>query len=199
MDLTDRFKQALLLMFELHSDQKRKGTNIPYVSHLLAVTTTVLENGSHEDEAIAALLHDAAEDAGGKETLTMIRNRFGDQVAHIVEHCSDTLETEKPPWKPRKEAYLARLSTVNDPAVLLVSLSDKLHNARSILKDYETFGNELWGRFNATDQEILWYYQSLLTIYKSKLQICPAYLVDELGITFKELKSLTIKHKEQAN
>ena len=189
MELTDRFNQALLLMFELHSKQIRKGTKIPYISHLLAVTTTVLENGSHEDEAIAALLHDAAEDAGGKEILIRIRERFGVRVADIVEHCSDTLEADKPPWQPRKEAYLASLAAINDPSILLVSIADKLHNAKSILKDYKTCGNKVWTRFSATERQIIWYYQSLLSIYQSKSNLCPGHLVEELQQTIKELAS----------
>jgi (p)ppGpp synthase/HD superfamily hydrolase len=189
MELTDRFKQALLMMYKLHSTQIRKGTKIPYISHLLAVTTIVLENGSHEDEVIAALLHDAAEDAGGKEILIQIRERFGDRVADIVEHCSDTLEADKPPWQPRKEAYLASLATINDPSILLVSIADKLHNAKSILKDYKTCGNELWTRFSATERQIIWYYQSLLSIYQSKSHLCPGHLVEELQQTIKELAS----------
>lgn len=188
MDLTDRFKQALLLMFELHSKQKRKGTTIPYVSHLLAVTTTVLENGSSEDEAIAALLHDAAEDAGGTETLTLIKERFGDRVSEIIEHCSDTLEADKPPWQPRKEAYLTSLATVNDSSILIVSIADKLHNAKSILKDYKAVGTKLWSRFSATEQQIIWYYQSLLSIYQSKSQLCPGQLIEELQQTINELE-----------
>jgi len=177
-------------MLELHSDQKRKGTDIPYASHLLAVAAIVIENGSTEDEAIAALLHDAAEDAGGKATLADIRNRFGDKVAGIVENCSDTLKNDKPPWKPRKEAYLARLSNLNDPSVHLVSLADKLHNATSILSDYKKCGEALWARFSASRPEILWYYKSLLSSYKSKQDICLGHLIDELVKTISELESL---------
>ena len=108
-DLTDRFGQALLFAFQLHNGQERKGARQPYMAHPLGVASLVLEDGGDEDEAIAALLHDAAEDQGGLETLEQIRLRFGERVASIVDGCTDTYETPKPPWRRRKEDYLAHL------------------------------------------------------------------------------------------
>ena len=185
--LTGRFNQALEYATELHSGQKRKGTAIPYMAHLLATAATVMEKGQHEDEVIAALLHDAAEDAGGRKTLKKIRNDFGDRVAHIVEHCSDTFEEKKPPWEERKKAYLGRLREVKDPSILLVSIADKLHNARSILNDYNKIGEDLWTRFNAGRADILCYYIKLLHIYLDNLNEHYPELVEELGSIIEEL------------
>jgi (p)ppGpp synthase/HD superfamily hydrolase len=130
--LGQRFQAALVQAARLHQRQVRKQSGVPYVSHLLAVCALVLEDGGSEDEAIAALLHDAVEDQGGAQTLDHIRNLFGDEVAAIVDGCSDTDQDPKPPWRERKEAYLRHLA---DPAtsasVLRVATADKLHNARS--------------------------------------------------------------------
>ena len=139
MRLTPRFDDALLLATRHHGTQVRKGTGVPYVSHLLAVTALVLEAGGDESEAIGALLHDAVEDGGGPEMLASIRAEFGDDVAAIVEENSDSDEQPKPPWRERKERYLAAIPSKSAPAVL-VSIADKLHNARSILLDYRTVG-----------------------------------------------------------
>ncbi|WP_119313948.1 HD domain-containing protein, partial [Calidithermus terrae] len=144
--LSERFKDALGLAFELHMGQRRKGTDVPYLAHLLAVSAIVLEHGGGEDEAIAALLHDAAEDQGGRETLERIRRRFGERVAAVVEGCTDAWEEPKPPWRGRKEAYLAHLPGA-DAATRLVSCADKLHNARAVLADYRRLGEGLWARF----------------------------------------------------
>ncbi len=185
--LTDSYNRALKYATELHSGQKRKGTDIPYISHLLATAVTVMENGQSEDEVIAALLHDAAEDAGGRKTLERIRNEFGGRVADIVEHCSDTFEENKPPWEERKKAYLERLKKVEDPSILLVSIADKLHNARSILKDYNRIGEDLWERFNAGRADILCYYIKLHHIYLDNLNEHYPELVEELGSIIEEL------------
>src|SRR6516165_1117277 len=137
--LTDRFDRALLYATHVHGAQVRTGTSTPYVAHLLAVAATVLEYGGDEDLAIAALLHDSVEDQGGKARLDDVRNRFGEGVARIVEACSDSLANtgkgeRKADWQKRKEAYLARLRTA-DEDILWVSLADKVHNARTILRD----------------------------------------------------------------
>jgi GTP pyrophosphokinase len=163
--LTARFNDALVYAAELHSTQNRKKTSIPYISHLLAVASIALEHGADEDEAIAGLLHDAVEDQGGPPTLTAIRERFGDKVAHIVHACSDTDKTPKPPWRERKEAYVLHVGEAC-PSVRLVSASDKLHNARAILADYRTHGEDLWPRFNAGGAEdVVWYYRSLVSSF----------------------------------
>ncbi len=164
--VTPRFRQALDYASELHASQRRKGTTIPYVSHLLGVCALVLEYGGDEDEAIAALLHDAVEDQGGKPVLEEIRRRFGGRVAGIVAECTDTDEVPKPPWRKRKEEYLARLPVVS-PEALRVSCADKLHNARSLLADYRRIGERLWERFTASGQETLWYYRSLVGVYRA--------------------------------
>ena len=164
--LTDRFQKGFVLAFELHRRQNRKGTDIPYISHLVAVASLVLEDGGDEDEAIAALLHDTVEDQGGRPTSDKIRSEFGNRVADIVDACSDSETEPKPPWRERKEAYLARLSKETRPEVLRVSAADKLHNARCILANYRRVGKSLWKRFNTSKEEIAWYYIELARIYR---------------------------------
>jgi (p)ppGpp synthase/HD superfamily hydrolase len=161
--LGGRFEQALLYATHVHGGHMRKGTTIPYLAHLLAVAALVLEDDGDEDDAIAVLLHDAAEDQGGKERLDDISIRFGENVAGIVAACSDTFETPKPPWRARKEAYLEHLESATGD-VLRVSLADKLHNIRAITFDYERLGDELWERFNP-DSDQLWYYGALAKLF----------------------------------
>ncbi len=146
----------------------------------------VIESGASEDEAIAALLHDAAEDQGGRATLERIRDEFGDPVAAIVESCSDSLGEPKPPWKERKRAYLEHLEEASDPA-LRVSLADKLHNVRTIIVDYRDLGEALWKRFNAERDEVLAYYRALAGIFSRRM---PGALATELSVTVGELDSL---------
>ncbi len=142
----------------------RKGSDVPYVAHLLGVAALVLEDGGDEDQAIAALLHDAPEDQGGREILDEIRRRFGERVARIVDGCTDTYQSPKPPWRQRKEAYLSHLQDA--PAeVLRVSLADKLHNARSILNDLYRSGDAVWERFTGGKEGTLWYYRSLVQTF----------------------------------
>src|SRR3954453_14188516 len=142
-----RLAQALATAQRLHGAQKRKGTDIPYVAHLIAVAGLVLEGGGDEDAAVAALLHDAVEDAGGPPTLAAIRAQFGEHVADVVAACSDTDEEPKPPWRARKQAYLDHLRSDDLPdGALLVSLADKLHNARAIGADLRAHGAALWRR-----------------------------------------------------
>jgi (p)ppGpp synthase/HD superfamily hydrolase len=184
--MTERFEQALQLAARLHSKQRRKGTRIPYVAHLLAVTALVLEDGGDEDQSIAALLHDAVEDQGGLKVLEDIRLRFGERVAVIVAGCSDSVQSPKPPWKERKERYIQRLQTAS-PDILLVSLADKLHNARSILADLEQHGDQVWWRFNGRREGTLWYYRSLLTIYQARSH---SQMVAELGRIIDEIEKI---------
>ena len=168
--LGPRFEDALVYAAQLHGEQVRKQTEVPYVSHLLAVCGLVLEDGGDEDEAIAALLHDAVEDQGGAPTLAVIRDRFGDRVADIVDGCSDTDQTPKPPWRERKEAYLAHLADpATTPSMLRVSAADKLHNARSVAADRRDAGEAVWERFNAGRDEQLWYYRSLVAVLQQRL------------------------------
>jgi (p)ppGpp synthase/HD superfamily hydrolase len=168
--LTARFSEALVLAAALHRDQVRKGGDIPYVSHLLAVCSIVLEHGGDEDEAIAALLHDGPEDQGGEATLEMIGRLFGERVRSIVAACSDTFETPKPPWAQRKRAYLDHLSSAETPrSALLVSAADKLHNLITTIDDLNAVGPAVWDRFNSTAEQHLWYYRSLAEVYRVQL------------------------------
>jgi (p)ppGpp synthase/HD superfamily hydrolase len=167
--LGDDFSEALTFAFDAHVDQRRKGGDLPYIGHLLGVCSLVLEEGGDEEAAIAALLHDAVEDQGGQPMLDEIRTRFGDGVADIVLACSDTLVTPKPPWPARKQEYLDHLES-QPKQILLVSLADKLFNARAIRRDYISEGENLWRRFKGkhdprTLEEVredqLWYYEEL--------------------------------------
>jgi (p)ppGpp synthase/HD superfamily hydrolase len=165
--LTYRFDAAFQLASALHHEQRRKDTNIPYISHLMAASSIVLEAGGDEDLAIAALLHDAVEDQGGLPTLQTIRRLFGDRVADVVEQCSDSHTEPKPPWRARKEAYIAHLKSASEDA-LLVSTADKLHNARSILRDYRVHGEQVWERFSVSKAEVLWYYRELARAFLAR-------------------------------
>jgi (p)ppGpp synthase/HD superfamily hydrolase len=150
------------------------------------VTSIILETGASEEEGIAALLHDAAEDQGGRETLERIRDEFGEAVAEIVESCSDNLGEPKPPWRERKRAYLEHLEEASEPA-LRVSLADKLHNMRTIVVDYRELGEALWERFNAGRDEVLGYYRALAGIFSRRM---PGALATELSVTITELEGL---------
>ncbi len=178
--------RALSMALELHRGQTRKGTNIPYIAHLISVSAIILENGGSENQAIAGLLHDGPEDCGGQPVLDRIREEFGPEVAGMVLDCTDTLETPKPPWRQRKEAYIAALGE-GSPAGGLVSLADKVHNITSILGDYRHLGEELWQRFRGGREGTLWYYRALAVEY-SKLDRQP--LADEFQRLVSELEGL---------
>jgi GTP pyrophosphokinase len=187
--LTWRFNLALQLASGLHHAQARKGVPIPYIAHLLAVCALVLEAGAGEDQAIAALLHDAVEDQGGLPTLETIRHLFGERVANAVESCSDSTvsdPTKKLPWRERKEKYLAHLRTTKNKDALLVATADKVHNARAILSDYRELGEQLWLRFNAPKEDQLWFYDALVSALQETT--APKILVDELRRVVDELK-----------
>lgn len=186
--LGDPFESALQFAVAAHRTQVRKGSGIPYVGHLLGVCSLVIEAGGSEDEAIGALLHDAVEDQGGQRMLDDIRLRFGDHVAAIVEACSDTLESPKPPWQARKEAYLKHLEHQSEP-VLRVSLADKLFNARAILRDYLVVGDELWARFQSGRDGQLWYYRELADRFSTLL---PGPMASELSDVVDELEQTVI-------
>jgi (p)ppGpp synthase/HD superfamily hydrolase len=185
MPYGEKFERALIYASRLHKDQVRKGTSTPYITHLLAVASIVGENGGTEDEVVAALLHDAPEDQGGEATLREIRARFGDEVAEIVEGCTDTYEDPKPPWRERKERYLAHLASASD-SVRLVSSADKLHNARTVLSDYRLLGEDLWTRFNGKKEGTLWYYRAIVDNLPGKGPI-----VEELDRVVAELEVLS--------
>lgn len=185
--LSGRFGEALEYAFHLHATQVRKGTDIPYISHLLAVTAIVLENGGDEDQAIAALLHDAVEDQGGLPVLDEIRNRFGSRVAVIVDGCTDAYEFPKPPWQERKQRYLEHLQQAGRD-VTLVSLADKLHNSRSILFELRFVGAEIWERFKGGKEGTLWYYRSLVEAFH---QVLPGSLTEEFARVVAEIEVLS--------
>lgn len=184
--LTGRFEKALVYAATAHACQYRKGTGIPYVSHLLAVAGLVLENGGSENEAIAALLHDTVEDQGGAVRLEMVRADFGDEVASIVKECSDTDTFPKPPWRERKEAYLAHLPEKSRSA-RLVSAADKVHNARCVVEDYRQRGESLWEIFRGGREGTLWFYRAVADALR-KAEETP--LVAELDRVVKELEQL---------
>ena len=165
----------------------RKGTRIPYFAHLLGVASIALEYGANEDEAIGALLHDAVEDAGGEKRLEDIRRHFGQAVADIVKGCTDTDQTPKPPWAPRKLAYIAHIPTAST-AVCLVSAADKLHNARAILRDLRRLKEKLWPRFKGKKKGTIWYYGALIAAYRKK-KVHPE-LIDELDRVVTEIEFL---------
>lgn len=199
MTLTPRFEQALHYTLLVHAGQRRKGTMIPYTAHLLAVVSIALEYGADEDEAIGALLHDAGEDAGGDDRIRDIRHRFGDAVADIVQGCTDAVVLPKPPWKERKEAYIAGVS-MEPVSVRLVSAADKLHNVRSILRDYRALGDDLWSRFKGGKEGSLWYYRSLVNAYRQGANYLDPFraaahteLIDELDRGVAELEQLVSK------
>jgi (p)ppGpp synthase/HD superfamily hydrolase len=192
--LTDRFDAALLYAMAHHRRQLRKGTEIPYASHLLAVAAIVLEMGGTEEEAIAGLLHDVVEDGGGPPALAHIRAEWGDDVARIVAANSDTDVEPKPPWLKRKQAYINGIPR-KQPDELRVSLADKLHNARAILRDYRSEGEALWGRFKAGEgASVVWYYRSLADAFGAqRVRLGPnvAWALDELSETVAAVERLT--------
>lgn len=190
MIFSDRFSEALGFAIGLHNDQARKGTKTPYMAHLLAVTAIVLENGGDEDQAIGALLHDAAEDkGGGVKTFLEIQKRFGGRVSRIVQACSDSVLAEgqeKAAWQPHKETYIKFIQEKAADAIM-VSLADKIHNARAILSDYREIGETLWQRFKGGRDGTLWYYRALVEAFKP---VGPERMVNELKQTVEELEKL---------
>jgi len=186
--LTGQFSKALVYAELKHHNQVRKGGDIPYLGHLLSVAGVAIDDNGSEAQAIAALLHDCVEDAGGAPTLEEIKANFGDDVARIVSECSDTDETPKPPWRDRKSSYIAHLAEVGEDTIL-VSLADKLDNARAILRDFRADGPPLWQRFTVTDPaDHLWYYGKLLGAYRSRG--AESWMVEELGRVLDELTGL---------
>jgi len=174
--LTGRFDDAVRYAREVHAGQTRKGRAVPYFAHLLGVASIVLDDGGNEDEAIAALLHDAAEDGGGRDRLADIKARFGDDVARIVEDCTDSWDEPRRPWAERKRAYIHHARKLPSPS-LRVSAADKVHNAYAILRDLRNIGEAVWDRFNATPDDVMAYYEGLVRAYR---EAGGGKLVDEL-------------------
>jgi len=190
--LTERFERAFGLAAGIHAAQVRKGTGVPYLSHLMSVAALVLEYGGGEDAAIAGLLHDAVEDsADGAATAARIRAEFGATIADIVLACSDAVAMPgraKPPWQDRKASYITHIAAETDPAVLLVSACDKLHNARSIVADLRSLGPALWDRFGQKDPAAhLWYYRSLAACFAGRV---PDGLSGELDRVIADMTAL---------
>jgi len=185
--LTERFERALVFAARLHRDQRRKGSGVPYISHLLAVCELTIEYGGDEDEAIAALLHDAIEDQGGAMARAEILREFGERVTEIVDGCTDTDESPKPAWRPRKEKYIRHVTEAS-ASVRLVSACDKLHNVRSILKDYRIYGEDLWSRFTGKRVGTLWYYRAMATALRAA---GASPVVEELERAVNELETLS--------
>lgn len=182
---TERFENALIYANHLHRSQYRKDGRVPYIAHLLSVAALVLEHGGDEDQAIAALLHDAVEDQGGNATREVIRQRFGDRVTAIVDGCTETDATPRPSWQVRKTTYLEGLQQAA-PEVRRVSLADKLHNARSLLAALHQDGDKIWQRFSGGKAGMLWYYQSLSEIYQATGK---DYLSEEFDRVLTEIKT----------
>jgi (p)ppGpp synthase/HD superfamily hydrolase len=174
--LSGRLDDAFQYAHAVHAEQTRKGTASPYISHLMGVSSIVLDDGGSEEEAIAALLHDAAEDHGGRDRLADIRRRFGDAVARIVEDCTDSWDEPKPPWAERKRAYVEHARKLPGPS-LRVSAADKVHNAYAILRDVRNIGEAVWDRFSATADDVVAYYEGLVRAYR---EAGGGRLVDEL-------------------
>ena len=186
MPLSERFDRALATASRLHREQTRKDTDIPYVSHLLGTCSIALEYGANEDQAIGALLHDVIEDVEPADRARTEVSAFGQEVLRIVEGCTDSDRHPKPPWRERKERYIAGLPD-EDGAVLLVSAADKLHNARAILRDLRSDGEAMWSRFNGGREGQLWYYAALEMTFRSNPEHEPA-LIDELERTVSEIE-----------
>jgi (p)ppGpp synthase/HD superfamily hydrolase len=185
--LGPRLQRAFRYAAKWHAGQARKQTAVPYLSHLMAVTSLVLEAGGDEDLAIAALLHDVVEDCGGMPRLLEIKRTFGSKVARIVEGCTDTFVEPKPDWIERKRGYLEEVKRA-DADTRLVSASDKLHNVRTILTDYRNDGDRIWLRFNGGREGTLWYYRALSDEYARtpnritrELELAVAQLEREVG------------------
>jgi (p)ppGpp synthase/HD superfamily hydrolase len=181
-----RLEQAFTLANRLHAGQTRKSTSVPYISHLLGVAALVIADGGSEDEAVAALLHDAAEDQGGEATLALIKEQFGERVARIVADSSDTLEDPKPPWRERKVTHLARMQRA-EAGTCRVMLADKVYNSRTLLNDLHREGEAAWDKFNGGKQGTLWYYREMYTLLSAKL---PGELANQLGRIIEEIEKL---------
>lgn len=185
--LGPRFRKAFLFAAEKHAAQARKASTIPYIAHLMGVASLVLEFGGDEDMAIAALLHDVVEDCGGEPMLKEVRRRFGKRVAEIVDGCTDSHMSPKPPWRQRKEAYIAHLKAA-DADTRLVSAADKLNNIRSILSDFRQLRDGIWERFSGGREGTLWYYRALLNEF---LRDKSGRLTREYELAVREIEAIT--------
>ena len=189
--LTEKYSEAVLYASTLHRGQTRKGNDIAYVAHLLGVSALVLEARGDEDQAIAALLHDAAEDQGGQPTIDVIEGKFGSRVSGIVKACSDSLAEnpgEKASWLVRKTEHIAKLAVAVDD-VIIVAMADNVHNARAIVSDLSIHGTKTWTKFNASSEQILWYYTSNLLVAQERK--APRFLIDALDRALGEMRGFS--------
>jgi (p)ppGpp synthase/HD superfamily hydrolase len=187
--LGPQFLKAVAFAAEKHAGQTRKASAIPYIAHLMGVASLVLEAGGDEDLAIAALLHDVVEDCGGAPMLKEVSKKFGKRIAAVVDGCTDADTYPKPPWRGRKEKYIARLRN-EGPDTQLVSASDKLNNIRSIISDYRAIGESVWSRFSGGREGTLWYYRTLRDQF---LRHKPNRITRDLDLAVKELETLARK------
>ena len=183
--LGPKFEEALIFANRIHAQQKRKATGAPYMAHILGVTASVLEDGGSEEEAIAALLHDAAEDQGGEEILLTIREKFGEKVEQIVRECSDTLVSPKPPWKERKENHLHVVETAL-PETLRIMQADKVYNARNLQRTLIEQGPQTWQNFKGGREGTLWYFRQMHGLLSRTRS---GYLIEELARLIEVLES----------
>ena len=183
--LGPKFEEAMIFANRIHAKQKRKATGAPYMAHILGVTANVLEDGGSEEEAIAALLHDAAEDQGGEEILLTIREKFGEKVEQIVRECSDTLVSPKPPWKERKENHLHAVETAL-PETLRIMQADKVYNARNLQRTLIEQGPQTWQNFKGGREGTLWYFRQMHTLLS---RTHSGYLMGELARLIEVLES----------
>lgn len=165
--LTDQFRSAFNFAYQLHKNQLRKGSGVPYLSHLLGVAGLVMEDGGTETEVIAALLHDAVEDQGGAPTLERIKLKFGTHVAAIVDFCTESLETPQPPWRERKLATIRKVALASESEYRIL-LADKLHNLWTIRNAFWRYGDAVWERFKGGKEGSLWYYRELLSNFQER-------------------------------
>ena len=187
-----KYKKALDFTYKIHFKQNRKDTGIPYFTHLVSVSNNVMEEGGTTDEAIGGLLHDAVEDQGGLKTLNKIRKLFGNNVAKIVDECSDTVVAPKPPWLLRKKKYISDIKKKSQSS-MFVSLCDKLHNGTCIVNDYKREGRKVWGLFkNASPKQVAWYYESLYKEFSKHLK-GHKVLKDNYLMVVKEIKKAASK------
>lgn len=186
MELSRKFEEALVYATRVHRGQLRKKTKIPYIGHLVGVTAIAFEYGANETEAIGALLHDAVEDCGGPERQREIDEKFGPAVGAIVAGCTDTDQVPKPPWRERKENYIAHLRSAS-ASTRLVSAADKLHNVRATVQHLREEGDAVWDRFKGGKGGTLWYYRSLVTAFRKHGE---SALIEELDRTVTVLERL---------
>jgi (p)ppGpp synthase/HD superfamily hydrolase len=191
--LGPRLQRAFRYAAEKHEGQTRKQTAVPYLSHLMAVASLVLEAGGDEDMAVAALLHDVVEDCGGMPRLREVRKQFGPRVASIVEGCTDSFGEPKREWAERKKDYLREVKHA-DADTRLVSASDKLHNVRTILSDYRQHGEAIWVRFSGKKEGTLWYYRALSDEYQRRNR---NRITRELALVVAELERVVGKESRE--